>query len=272
MCGILLLPIMIWQVSHGRDRASAALPATPFPFAMICAVLGPAALLNLPRASRGLAVLALARLLELCGGRVLSVTRTRLGRPGRQFARAPLGRWAAGSCPRRQLDRRRRHGRRARRDRGGLLRAHRRPRRDARRRLSRGRRRTGCRTPPWRSGWASGRGGLKAAAERPLFGYGANNRSRIIRAIPIEYPATRGRPEHVGHVTVSNFHNGFLTAHDRRRHLRPAGDRHAPLRAAGARRASPRATTSTGPAWPSRCFCSSPMQSPDPSISCSDRT
>ena len=55
-------------------------------------------------------------------------------------------------------------------------------------------------------------GGLKAAEKRPIFGYGANNRSRVISRDPDQVPGSRRPAEHLGRTTVSHFHNGFLTA------------------------------------------------------------
>lgn len=208
-CGILLLPVMVWQISTGGDRIT-GFAGNPFPFAMICAVLGPVALFNLPRASRMLGVLALVGFASCAAGVLLSVTRSvwivmilnllvvlwALG--GWCVVKRHWITFAAMVCVLAGIAvafSGRVEGR------VGML-------VDDFHAIAENR--VPHRSLAIRMGLWSG--GLKAVGQRPVFGYGANNRSRIIRQIPIEFPASRDRPRRVGHVTVSNFHNGFLTA------------------------------------------------------------
>ena len=209
LCGILLLPIMVWQVLNGEPRVT-GFAGNAFPFSMICAFLGPVALLNLSRRSHLLAVFSLVGFLSCAAGVMLSGTRSVWLVLVVNIA---VLAWVLGT---REILRRHRillmalvclfaatavffSGRMEQRaamlvqDYHALV-ANEVPNSSA-----------SIRMGLWK-------GGLKAAEKRPFFGYGANNRRRVIDSIPIEFPAAGGKPSHIGRVALTHFHNGFLTA------------------------------------------------------------
>ncbi len=209
LCGILLLPVMAWQVAMGEPRIS-GLAGNPFPFAMICVILGPVSLLNLTRRSRAMALFSLLGFLSCTTGLVASGTRSVW--VVLLVNLAILG-WGLG---RRDVLRRHRvllvalvavlaviaamfSGRIA--DRVGTL-------------VYDYHAVADNQVPDVSVATRMGlwTGGIAAAEKRPIFGYGANNRRRVIAGIPIEFPAADGKPNYVGRTHVSHFHNGFLTA------------------------------------------------------------
>ena len=97
LCGILLLPIMVWQVLNGEPRVT-GFAGNAFPFSMICAFLGPVALLNLSRRSHLLAVFSLVGFLSCAAGVMLSGTRSVWLVLARQYRGAWLGARHSGSA------------------------------------------------------------------------------------------------------------------------------------------------------------------------------
>ena len=210
LCGILLCPIMAYQVWEGVARVN-SFAGNAFPFAMICAILGPTALLNLSaRASRGMVIYALAGFLSCAAGLILSETRT----VWFVFAvNLVVLAWFFG------------------------------PRISIRKNWlvvpfvavvligvvagfhHRVEKRVGMLVGDFHALWDDKvpdpsmsirlglwRGGFEAARKHPFVGYGANNRRAIIRSIPIEFSNGPNQPPRTGSVNVSTFHNGFLTA------------------------------------------------------------
>lgn len=206
-CGILVLPLIAYQALIGGRAEGGA--GNAYPFAMICTFIGPVALMNLREQSSYRAFLATAGFLSCALGVVLAETRTAWVAfalnlvvlawylaPGGAFRRngrliavavvvfAGILVVTAGPIAHRvemlvqdvQAAMR-----------GGV------PSQSLAARLGL---------------WIAATEAIEA---RPLTGYGAQNRSRIIREIVIPVTNRQQHRQHLETLVYSHFHNGFLT-------------------------------------------------------------
>lgn len=207
-CGILALPIVAWQEMHGVGRPAAG-AGNPFPFAMICASLGPVALLNLRDRAGARAILAVAGFLACAAGIILAETRTawlafaiNVLVLGWFFSAGGLGRnrrlvigavvifaamlvVASGPVLHRAE---------------GLVHdvttaAH-----------------GGAPSESLSARLGMWGAAIAAIRERPLSGYGAENRRQIIHEISVRVGASANGSGGVETLDYSHFHNGLLTA------------------------------------------------------------